>query len=214
MKTNLLLIIALLLVFFNVSAQNDTHFGLKGAMNLAGLSGVELDDGYEKSIRMAFGGGLFLNKELTPKTSIQIEAMYSAQGVELESDENPDELYRLDYLSVPILYRYHFEEKGSLSVQFGVQPAMLLNSQVKVQGGDEEGVFDFDEYYEGTDAEVNGFDVGLTAGFGFGFGRFSSITLTYTYGLMEVFKGNDAPQGAKTSLVQFSLAIPLTSNTY
>ena len=144
MKTNLLLIIALLLVFFNVSAQNDTHFGLKGAMNLAGLSGVELDDGYEKSIRMAFGGGLFLNKELTPKTSIQIEAMYSAQGVELESDENPDELYRLDYLSVPILYRYHFEEKGSLSVQFGVQPAMLLNSQVKVQGGDEEGVFDFD----------------------------------------------------------------------
>ena len=127
MKTNLLLITALLLAFFNVSAQNDTHFGLKAAMNLAGLSGIELEDGYEKSIRMAFGGGIFLNKELTSQTSIQIEAMYSAQGVELESNNNPDELYRLDYLSVPIMYRYHFEEKGSFSVQFGVHPAMLLN---------------------------------------------------------------------------------------
>ena len=43
MKTNLLLIIALLLVFFNVSAQNDTHFGLKGAM-IHGLSGGRMVD--------------------------------------------------------------------------------------------------------------------------------------------------------------------------
>lgn len=193
--------------------KNKLHFGLKGAMNISGLSDMKLAD-TEQKIRMSFGAGLFFNQELNSKNSLHIEALYNSQGAEVRTEGNPFEVYRMDYLALPVYFRHHFRENSSFSLQIGVQPSYLISGKVKLIGGDD-GVHDFNEYFatKGKDVQLNNFDFGVSAGFGFGFGKFSSITLTYTRGLLGVFKGNDAPD-AKNYLFQMGLCIPLTSNTY
>jgi|GEM_PF-7112714 len=215
-KLNLLLFLVSFVSGIYVKAQkNESHFGLKAAMNMSGISEMKFADNPEQKIRMSFGAGLFFNQEISSKNSIHIEALYNSQGAEIRNEGDPFEVFRLDYASLPIYFRHHFKENRAFSIQVGVQPSYLISGKVKNIGGDDK-VYDFNEYYEskGMDMQLNTFDVGLSAGFGFGFGMFSSITLTYTHGLMSVFKGKDAPEGAKNYLIQFGLSVPLTSNTY
>lgn len=208
MKTKLFTLIIFISFVKLANAQFDHYFGVKGGMNLTGISGLE--DDISRSNRFTFAAGLFYNHVLSPHSSLQIEALYSAQGVEIESAgaSDPGMVYQLDYLSVPILYRYHFTEKGSFSVHFGVQPAYLINSKVKIHTGDEEGVHDFDDYFAGEGVELNKFDVGLTAGLGFGIYKFSNFTISYTYGLMDIFKTPTENFG-NHSMVQIGFAYPL-----
>lgn len=208
MKTFLLKLFTFLLFSNLLNAQFDHYFGIKGGMNLTGISGLE--DDISRSNRFTFAAGLFYSNELSPKSSLQIEALYSAQGVDIDSDDagSPGMVYQLDYLAVPILYRYHFTEKGSFSFHVGVQPAYLINSKVKVHTGDEEGDYDFDAYFVGDGVEVNKFDVALTAGFGFGIFKFPNFNISYTYGLMDVFKSGDGNFG-NHSMLQIGFAYPL-----
>lgn len=213
MKTKFYLLGLLLASVITVSAQNESHFGLKAGMNLSGLS--QMNRGDDQGMRMAFGAGFFFNREISEKNSVHVDLLYNLQGAEVEFDNRADEYFRMDYLTIPVSYRHHFKKNRAFSVQFGVQPSFIINQQIKAFSVDSE-VFDFDEYFEmrGEDIRLNKFDVGLQAGLGFGFGMFSSINLTFTQGLLDTFKGADAPKGIKNYVFQLGLCLPLSSNTY
>lgn len=210
----------LLLVFISgvlVRAQdNESHFGLKAGMNMAGLSDLELGADAEQKMRFSFAGGLFFNQEINSKNSIHVEALYSFQGADVRWENQPDEVLRMDYITVPVYFRHHFKENRAFSIQLGVQAAFLANGQVKVTEGTDSESYELNDYFasKGVDMKVKTFDLGVSAGLGFGFGGFSTITLTYTQGLMGAFDGADAPEGAKNYLIQLGLCIPLTSNSY
>lgn len=212
-------ILPLFFAFFifgaTANAQHDNHFGPKAAMNGSGLSAIDFGVSTEQKIRMSFAGGLFFNHELSKKNSLHVEALYSMQGAEVTRGSDPRMTYRLEYITLPVYFRHHFKANRSLSIQFGVQPSYLMNSQAKIVG-DNEPAAELKDYFasRGMDMKPNPFDVGISGGFGFGFGIFSALTLTYTYGLMDVFEGSHAPSGVKNYLIQFGLCLPLTSNTY
>jgi hypothetical protein len=209
------LFFALFIFVATANAQHENHFGLKAAMNASGLSKIDFGVTTEQKMRMSFAGGLFFNHELSKKNSLHIEGLYSMQGADITRGSEPRLTYRLDYIALPVYFRHHFKENRSFSVQFGVQPSYLMNSQAKIVGGDEPAA-DLKDYFasQGMDMALNNFDVGISGGLGFGFGMFSTITLTYTHGLMDVFQGSNAPSGVKNYLIQFGLCLPLTSNTY
>lgn len=210
-----------LLIFVFISfgtaakAQHENHFGLKAAMNGSGLSAIDFGVSAEQKMRLSFAGGLFFNHELSKKNSLHAEALYSMQGADITRGSDPRMTYRLDYLILPVYYRHHFKENRAFSVQFGLQPSYLMNAQAKIVGGNEPAI-DLNKYFSsrGMNTKVNKWDVGISGGLGFGFGMFSSLTLTYTHGLMDVFEGGHAPSGVKNYLIQFGLCLPLTSNTY
>lgn len=197
------------------NAQHENHFGLKAAMNASGLSTIDFGVSTEQKMRMSFAGGLFFNHELSKKNSIHVEGLYSMQGADITRGSEPRLTYRLDYIALPVYFRHHFKANRSFSVQFGVQPSYLVNSQAKIVG-DSEPAVELKDYFasRGMDMKLNPFDVGISGGFGFGFGMFSALTLTYTHGLMDVFEGSHAPSGVQNYLIQFGLCLPLTSNTY
>jgi len=209
------LCMALCVGFISKKALAENHFGIKAAMNTSGLSDMKLGSNADQTMRWSFAGGLFFNHELNSLNSIHIEGLYSLQGGEIRWDKNPDEVYRLNYLNVPIYYRHHFKENSAFSIQIGLQPGYLVSAKRKIIGDDAPATELQTHLNSGNqDIELNKFDIGISGGLGFGFGMFSSITLTYTYGLIPVFKGQDAPNSVKNSLIQFGLCIPLTSNTY
>lgn len=217
MKTKFMLLIFFALSIFGTAAnaQHENHFGLKAAMNGSGLTEIDFGVTTEQKMRLSFAGGLFFNHELSKKNSIHVEALYSMQGADITKGSEPRMTYRMDYIVVPVYYRHHFNERKAFSIQIGLQPSFLMNGRAKIVGGSESAT-DLNDYFtsQGMDMSLNTFDVGISGGFGFGFGMFSTITLTYTQGLMSVFEGSNAPSGVKNYLLQLGFCLPLTSNTY
>ncbi|MBI9071662.1 MAG: PorT family protein [Melioribacteraceae bacterium] len=104
----------LLLITLNLSplyAQNNVTFGFNGGVNLANVSGDDVDDADSK---YGFSAGAFLNVKLSRVFSLRPEIYYASKGFSLEENEyyaDADYSYdlsaeseiSLNYLEVPIL---------------------------------------------------------------------------------------------------------------
>lgn len=191
--------------------QSNTSFGIKGAVNLGELKDIPLGDKYKNTKRISYATGLFINQKLSPHSNIQIEALYSEMGSDLDHDSDPSYTYQLNYASLPILYRFHFKADGNLHLQLGVVPSYLVNAKLKIEAQDATDVLDLEDYFKdnGTDTEVNPFDFAVTAGLGLGLPHAAVLTVSYSYGLTDVFKGADAPTGIRNTLIQVGFCFDL-----
>jgi hypothetical protein len=69
---------------------------------------------------------------LTPKTSIQLEALYSRQGFKAASSYRPTGMQgtyttSLDYIQVPVMFVYNFVD--NVSIHVGPQVSLLVNAK-------------------------------------------------------------------------------------
>ncbi len=139
-----------LLVFTatNVSAQTGVKAGLKVGANISNFSGGNFEEIKNKSL-VGFHAGGFLNVRFG-KLSLQPELLVSTAGAKLEDIDGNSENFKLTYLTLPVMLRFH--TVGGLYLEAGPQVGFKLGEDI----GDET-ISDF----------AKDLDLSLGAGLGF-----------------------------------------------
>ena len=104
------------------SAQTGFGWGVKGGLNLTGVSNFE-----HSQTKTGFVVGAFEDYRFTDHFALSADVLYSRQGVSFGKEEDVRTKERLNYLNVPILANYYIV--GGLAVKAGIQPGFLLNSK-------------------------------------------------------------------------------------
>lgn len=105
------------------SAQTGFGWGVKGGINLTGVTNNE-DNTQTKT---GFVVGAFADYRFTDHFALSADVLYSRQGVSYGKEDGFRTKDRLNYLNVPILANYYIV--GGLAVKAGIQPGFLLNGK-------------------------------------------------------------------------------------
>jgi hypothetical protein len=130
------------LVPFAVKAQ-DFNGGILGGLAASEVSGDRLAGPNKAGLYL----GAFVNRYFSPRSSIQMELDFIQKG----SRENPDSsnafqsyLLRLNYIEMPVHYRYDFLEHASVEV--GLSLGVLINSYEEANGSEAVSGSDFETF--------------------------------------------------------------------
>ena len=104
------------------SAQTGFGWGVKGGLNLTGVSNFE-----HSQTKTGVVVGAFADYRFTDHFALSADVLYSRQGVSFGKEEDVRTKERLNYLNIPILANYYII--GGLAVKAGIQPGFLLNSK-------------------------------------------------------------------------------------
>ncbi|MBD2767511.1 PorT family protein [Hymenobacter sp. BT664] len=108
-----------------VTESRNTGFGIKGGYNLNGLRGNDIK-GIARNSRDDFHAGLYGQFGFNNFSSIQAEILYSRQGFEANSGPNNGrQAFRMDYLTLPVMYVGNITE--TISFHVGPQVSLLTN---------------------------------------------------------------------------------------
>lgn len=153
---NKITVLSLFLLAGFVSFAQDFNGGILGGIAASEVSGDRLSGPNKAGIY----AGVFVNRYFSPRSSIQMELNYIQKG----SRENPDSsnnyqsyLLRLNYIEMPLHYRYDFAERAMFEV--GLSLGVLVHSYEEANGS----------------TDVSGPDF-YTTDFCFNFGFFYSLT--------------------------------------
>ena len=116
----LALITAVLLSSFILKAQS-VSFGVKGGLNVATARISNSTVNYDPRVSLHAGGLAHIH--LTKQFAIQPELVFSGQGFKAANDE----VYRLNYLNVPVLVQYMFD--NGFRLETGPQVGFLLSGK-------------------------------------------------------------------------------------
>lgn len=120
-------LIAMALVVFmaGTASAEGMLFGIKGGLNMANLSG---DDVENTEMKMAFGGGIWMNYAFTEAFSLQPEVMYMIKGANIK---DLDDGITLNYIDLNILFKYSIPMEGNFAPYLFAGPylGMLLSAE-------------------------------------------------------------------------------------
>lgn len=103
----------------------NTGFGFKGGYNLSGVRGDDIR-GIDRQSRNDFHAGAFGQFGFNQFSSLQAELLYSRQGFTANTGTGgARQTFRMDYLSLPIMYVGNFT--NALSFHVGPQVSLLTN---------------------------------------------------------------------------------------
>ena len=107
-------------------------FGLKGGWNASTIRGTDRGNYSDISARNNFHAGAYAQFGFSPKTSMQVEALYSRQGYKAGSQYRAAGMQdkyetQLDYVQVPVMFVYNFVDNVSFHV--GPQVSLLVNAK-------------------------------------------------------------------------------------
>lgn len=169
MKFYLSATIALFLLVGNVSAQH-ANIGIKGGLNVFNINN---DNGSKYDPKVGFNLGLLGHIHLSKQVALQPEILYSGQGAKY-TVAGTDVKINLDYVNVPVLLQYMFDNGFRLEV--GPQVGFLVGAKSKIGSTN-------------TDIKNNlkSVDFALAGGIGYvhpatGFG----VDLRYNLGLINI----------------------------
>lgn len=111
-------------------------FGIKGGWNSSNFRGDDKMNYANEASRQNFHAGAYAQFGFSPKTSLQLEALYSRQGFKAASAFRPagmQDTYetQLDYVQVPVMFVYNFVD--NVSVHVGPQVSLLVNAKENKQ---------------------------------------------------------------------------------
>lgn len=122
--------------------------------------------------------------ELSSTSAFQVELLYSGQGFSLEGGDYTEgtvaeNTIKMNYLNIPMLYKYYMSEGFSLEI--GPQVGFLLtaNSENEIEGAGN----------LKDQLTTASFDVAF--GLGYKFENGFNLNARYTYGITDVWKGVD-----------------------
>ncbi len=122
--------ICLIIFGFSIVQAQDLKFGAKAGLNLSTLQ-PELTDS-----RTSFHLGGVAEISFKDVFSVQPELLYSAYGAKDQDDNDGDEVYKLDYITLPIMAKYYVID--ALSIEAGPQLGFLLSAKVEDNGQTED----------------------------------------------------------------------------
>ena len=200
MKKSFLFIAMMLLSTTFLTAQEFVNFGAKGGLNFASFSGSDADD-LDFQGRTGYHLGLVMEIPLASEFSVQPEVLYSTVGGQtnqLVVDKATDAEFSLDYISVPVMFKYYI--LGGLNVEAG--PQFSFNTRNDI-GGD----FNEDDVLQEFDAITNedprSFDFGGAVGLGYNLPLGLFAQARYVFGLSDVYQNF----GVRNDLVQLSIGM-------
>lgn len=121
----------------------DFNGGILGGLAASEVSGDRLSGPNKAGLYL----GAFVNRYFSPRSSFQMELDFIQKG----SRENPDSsnayqsyLLRLNYIELPLHYRYDFLEHATVEAGFSL--GVLINSYEEANGSDAVSGSDFDTF--------------------------------------------------------------------
>lgn len=176
-----------LILFFLCTAtfagvQAQAKFGLKAGVNVATLTGDDVED---VKAKLGFNVGGFAELPLADAFSLRPEVVFSGQGA--KADGEGDYKLNLGYLNVPVLAKWSSE--GGFFAETGPQVGFLLSAKAKAGDLD----MDMKDYYKSID---------FAWAFGIGYQVASNIGINgrYNLGLANVADSDDG--SVKNSVFQ------------
>lgn len=177
MKKIILAVFVTVLTVVSVNAQ--AEFGIKAGVNFASILNENISG---VKGRTSFNVGFVAEVETSSSTAVQVELVYSGQGFKyeggtIEGDVVPQDTYKLDYLNIPIVFKYYIND--GFNFEIGPQVGFLVSSKTENGTVDSSTVNDF--FTTAT------FDVlfGLAYKFDNGF----NVGARYNLGLTDIWKG-------------------------
>lgn len=179
------------------AAQDAVKTGAKGGLNFATISGGDFDT------RTGFVVGGFAKFDIPDSPlAIQPEALYSQQGGESNGNE-----IRLDYLKVPVLFKFGLSSSGTVEPNLFAGPYAALRLIAEQEGG-AGGLFGGSSNIESQTESVDyGADFGAGIDIDVGNSIFT-MDVRYSLGLADVFQD----ESGKHSVFSVSFGISLPSS--
>ena len=150
-------LIFLFLIMWSLSAHSQISLGLKAGINSAHqvteFNGVELSTESINGIVL----GALLEIPLSQKVSLQPEFLYMQKGSSLEP---LDDRLKINYLEIPILFKFKFLNKKSFGLNLVAGPSFGYASSGTISDGSGSESLDFD------DDTIERMDIPLQLGLG------------------------------------------------
>src|SRR5687767_11668573 len=173
-----------------LSAQITPTFGIEGGLNFSKInleaSGVTVSF---KS-RTGFAVGAFLQAPLGPSLTLEPHVLYSQQGTKFDDGGSASATIKLDYIHIPVLFKYSFPMPSSPASPFVVAgPYLGIKAGCKVKFEDDGSSIsgDCDETDENNFKST---DFGLSFGAGVNFQKLI-LTVRYALGLTSIAEETD-----------------------
>ncbi|MBN2174641.1 MAG: PorT family protein [Bacteroidales bacterium] len=116
---------------FGFSAMAQFTYGPKVGLNLANVSGDDVDN---NKMLIGFNAGLLGNYAFGDMFSVQVEAMYDAKGAKYEgTDENGNDKtypFSLGYISIPIMAKATFGDDIKFFGEIGPTIGLLMSAKM------------------------------------------------------------------------------------
>ncbi|QXP60036.1 porin family protein [Olleya sp. HaHaR_3_96] len=164
---------------FSVNGQEQTiksksNGGIKAGYNLAA---VQYDGDTETGQRSGFHVGVYGESYITDFASIQIEALYSQQGYQIETDGGTF-TQKLNYINLPLSLKLY--PVSTFYLEAGPQIGYAISHKETYDSN-------FNLFDTSQEFEPNNFDYGVN--FGVGFKTESNVTLGVRYhlGLGDIY---------------------------
>lgn len=130
MKLLFTLLTAIMITGVAVAQHGNTQagkvsIGLKGGLN---VYNIHNDNDVKYDTKIGYHFGLLGHIHINLNFGIQPEIVYSTQGAK-RTFENVTTSYNLDYINVPVLFQYMFD--NGLRLQAGPQVEFLINAKAK-----------------------------------------------------------------------------------
>lgn len=117
-------LVAVILLCGSATAQH-VNFGIKGGLN---LYNIKNDNSVSYDNSVGFHLGLLAHIHLAKRFALQPEVVFSTQGATYSTGSTDGDL-SLDYVNVPLLFQYMFD--NGFRLQAGPQVGILLNAKSK-----------------------------------------------------------------------------------
>lgn len=172
---NILLMVFLLI---NLSAAAQISAGVKVGMNLANFNGFSrlMDP------RVGFHAGVFAERQIKVKFSLQAELLYSQKGsrqdilIPISSTDTQWVRFRTNYtyVDIPVIVKYNLFNQVIPYV--GPQMSLLVRKNAKIK--------EFDKHQQATFSGQGNIQVGLVAGIAYNITKTVGTDIRYTRDLL------------------------------
>lgn len=163
---------AILLIFVVIVKAQETHFGLKGGVNISSLDLSKLDD-YDSKVGLHVGGLAHIH--ISKSFAIQPELYFSTQGGEWKDDAYK---LNLNYINFPVLAQLMVND--GFRFETGPQIGFLTSAKYKD-----------DNIEVDRKKEVNSTDFSWAFGIGYLFPQGFGIDARYNLGLNNIREIDD-----------------------
>ncbi|WP_322969293.1 porin family protein [Faecalibacter sp. LW9] len=149
-----------------------------GAKIGGGLSNTTVVHGISKE-RIGLLGGLVGKYQLSSRTEdhyIQAEILYTNQG-EYSVDRSGNKYKAfVDYLNIPIMYKFYFDDQGSdFFLEAGPQVGFVISDKIDPLGP------------EAQNNDLKAFDLAFNVGVGYSYNRTFEANIRYGIGLVDTY---------------------------
>ncbi|MDO5510816.1 MAG: porin family protein [Weeksellaceae bacterium] len=168
---------------FGQVRMENVDIGVRAGYNHASFSGT-VPAGFDLGSQAGFHAGLFAEIPVSPRFSIQPEALYFTQGGSLSGamdGVSGDATIKSQYFAIPVLAKVYVID--GLNVQVGPQIGILMGANSELNTSAAATVVN-DDFHK----DMNSFDFGGVVGLGYKFPQGFSIDARYHHGFSEVMK--------------------------